>query len=70
MYRSGDETMQNYLLQCPVLYEILDPIMNSIVEAFSGLCNPATDIGTLLELIIDCSAKIDIYSCIPMATNC
>ena len=40
----------------------VDPVMNSIVEACSGLCNPATDTDTLLELIIDCSAKVDIHT--------
>ena len=62
MCRNGDETMQHFLLQCPVLSEIRDPVMNSIVEACSGLCNPATDTDTLLELIIDCSAKVDIHN--------
>ena len=34
--------------------------MNSIVEACDSLCNPATDSDTLLELIMDRSAKVDI----------
>ena len=37
----------------------MGPIMNSILEACSGLCNQASDSDTLFELIIDCSALID-----------
>ena len=37
---------------------IRNPIMNSVLEACSSLCNPASDTDNLLELIIDCSALI------------
>ena len=59
MCRSGEETVQHFLLECPVLSATRTPIMNSILEACSSLYNLASDTDTLLELIIDCSALID-----------
>ena len=57
--RKGEETMQHFLLECSELHMIRNPIMNSVLEACSSLCNPASDTDTLLELIIDCSALIN-----------
>ena len=56
---TGEETMQHFLLECSELHMIRNPIMNSVLEACSSLCNPASDTDTLLELIIDCSALIN-----------
>ena len=52
----------SFLLDCPVLAAIRNPIIDSLVEACSGLCNPANDNDILLKLIIDSSVLIDIYT--------
>ena len=57
--KNGKESLQHFLLDCSVLSLIRNPIMNSILEACSSLCNPACDIDTLLKLVTDCSALID-----------
>ena len=59
MCRSREETVQHFLLECPVLSATRTPIMNSILEACSSLYNLARDTDALFELIIDCSALID-----------
>ena len=59
MCRKGEETMQHFLLECSELHMIRNPIMNSVLEARSSLCSPASDSDILLELIIDCSALIN-----------
>ena len=56
---SAEETLQHFLLDCPVLAAIRNPIIDTLVEACSGLCNPACDNDTLLKLIIDSSLLID-----------
>ena len=57
--KNSKESLQHFLLDCSVLASIRNPIMNSILEACSSLCNPACNIDTLLKLVIDCSALID-----------
>ena len=42
-----------------MLAAIRNPIIDTLVEACSGLCNPACDNDTLLKLIIDSSLLID-----------
>lgn len=58
--KGAEETLQHFLLDCPVLAVIRKPIMDLLVEACSRLCNPAYDNDTMLKLIIDCSALVDI----------
>ena len=55
-----EETLQHFLLDCPVLAAIRNPIIDSLVKACSDLCNPAYDNDILLKLIIGSSVLIDI----------
>ena len=57
--KSAEETTQHFLLECPELAVTRKPIIDSLLEAFSGVCNPAYDNVTLLKLVIDCSALLD-----------
>ena len=58
--KSAEETTQHFLLECPELAATRNPIIDSLLEACSGVCNPAYDNVTLLKLVIDCSALLDI----------
>ena len=58
--KSAEETTQHFLLECPKLAATRNPIIDSILEACSGVCNPANDNVTLLKLVIDCSVLLDI----------
>ena len=58
--KSAEETTQHFLLECPELAAARNPIIDSLLEACSGGCNPAYDNVTLLKLVIDCSTLLDI----------
>ena len=58
--KSAEETTQHFLLECPELAAKRNPIIDSLLEACSGVCKPAYDNVTLLKLVIDCSALLDI----------
>ena len=47
--KSAEETMQHFLLECPELAVTRDPIIDSLLEACSGVCNTAYDNVTLLK---------------------
>ena len=49
-------------MECPELAVTRNHIIDSLLEACSGVCNPAYDNVTLLKLVIDCSALLDIHT--------
>ena len=58
--KSTEETTQHFLVECPELAVTRNPIIDSLLEACCGVCNPAHDNVTLLKLAIDCCALLDI----------
>ena len=52
----GDETVEHFLLKCPALAGVRNPIMDSIISICDGVYPFTSDSHSRLQLILDCSA--------------
>ena len=55
----GDETVEHFLLKCPALAGVRNPIMDSIISVCDGVCPLTSDSHSRLQLMLDSSAFIN-----------
>ena len=51
-----DETVSHFLLHCPALDSIRNPIIHNIISVCSGVYSPTNSPGSFVQLLLDCSA--------------
>ena len=54
--QENDETTEHFLLQCPVLSCVRQPLLTRVVELYAGLFQEQPDSPSLLQFILDGSA--------------
>ena len=51
-----DETVSHFLLHCPALDSIRNPIIDNIISVCSGVYSPTNSPDSFVQLLLDCSA--------------
>ena len=51
-----DETVSHFLLHCPALDSIRNPIIDNIISVCSGVYSPTKSPDSFVQLLLDCSA--------------
>ena len=60
--REDDETIEHFLLHCPVLDSARRVLLNDLVSIYENLYHEQPDASRLLQFILDCGLEYQIYS--------